>query len=99
MSLPAPKDLQDKTYLKPLYFVFNNGAVFYDKKLPSDYIFEKNLKFSSSYFIQLHGRFNFSGSRVMLDHCKIKVEKFRELLPPEFEDLAVLQYLEYGFLV
>ena len=95
--------MPDKTFLKPLYFVLNDGSVFIDKKLPSDFIFTKNSLFSSSYFIELfkkvvsHGNFNFNGARIKLKHCNIKVEKFRELLPPNFEDLALLQYLEFGF--
>ena len=65
--------------------------------------FPKNEKFSCEYFVDLHrivqsfGTYNFSGARKSLEHCGIKVDVFRRLLPANFEDLAILQYLEFGF--
>ena len=43
------------------------------------------------------GNFNFNGARIPLTHTKIKINKFRELLPKHFNDLGLLQYLEFGF--
>ena len=34
---------------------------------------------------------------VKLEHNVINIDKFRELLPADFEDLSILQYLEFGF--
>ena len=99
---PAPKDIPDGTHMENLYFVLN-GLVFMDKKLPTEYIFDRNLQYTSDYFLSLHKQvssfqtFNFNGARVKLEHSKIRVNKIRELLPPDFDDTAVLQYLEYGF--
>ena len=100
---PALKDIPEGTYLKPLYFVLNNGAVFIDKKLPTEIGFKTNLEFSSSYFTDLFTKvsslntFNYNGARIKLSHSKINVKRFRELLPSNFDDLALLQYLDYGF--
>ena len=32
-----------------------------------------------------------------MDHCRLNVDWFRELLPSTFDDLAILQYMQYGF--
>ena len=100
---PAPKDLSEGTILKPSYFVLNDETVFVDKKLPSIFNFTLSSDFRPEYFIDLHNHvssfntFNFNGARTKLSHCNINVNKFRELLPSDFDDISVLQYLEYGF--
>ena len=99
---PAPKDIINGT-LKPLYLDLNDGGLFVDKKLPKLCTFEPNVQFDTNYFISLHQQvssfktFNFNGARVPLKHSKINVNRFRELLPHYFSDLAILQYLQFGF--
>ena len=100
---PAVKDISSGTFLKPLYFVFQNGFVFHDKHLPGGLIYEENFNFNCHYFTSLHEQVssynthNFNGARISLQHSKINIKKFRELLPTYFSDLAILQYLEFGF--
>ena len=99
------KNILPGKFLKPLYFVLNDGSVFIDKYLPSDFKFRENQQFDSSYFLSLHRAvsslktFNFNGARIRLKHNKINVDKFRDLLPSYFSDIGVLQYLEFGFLL
>ena len=103
LSSLAKSDISAGVYLKPLYFVLNDGSTFLDKHLPKSYIFPINEEFDKNYFVSLHnkvisfGTYNYSGSRTKLGHSKINLSKFRELLPPYFSDLALLQYLEFGF--
>ena len=40
---------------------------------------------------------NYNGARIKLLHSNINVQRLRLLLPRDFEDLALLQYLEFGF--
>ena len=104
---PAPLDLPQNIFMNNQYFVLPNGMVFIDKKIPKKYdqlcLFTPNMNFSTDYFVDLHskvaefGVFNYLGARIKLVHCQINVNKFRELLPDSFEDLALMQYLEYGF--
>ena len=100
---PAPRDVPEGTKLHNLYFVLNNGMVFNDKKLPSDFTFKENEHYSINYFLDLHNRvsslknFTFCGAREKLAHCQINVKKFRELLPSSFEDISILQYMEFCF--
>ena len=104
---PAPLDIPSKTFLKPLYFVLPDGSIFHDRKIPSsiDHFgnFQENLAFPKDYFVNLHkcvksyDNYNYAGARLKLEHCKINVNKFRVLLPSDFDDLGLLQYLEYGF--
>ena len=103
---PAPKDLDKPSFLKPVYFVLNNGLVFHDKLLPNPegplYQADK-IKFSKEYYVDLHFRisshnnFNHLGARKPLDHSHINIKKFRDLLPQDYNDCVILQYLEYGF--
>ena len=101
--MPAPKDLKDGSYLHPVYFVLNDGSVFVDKKLPVSFNFDRNVRFDSNYFIDLHRKvssletYNFNGARISLAHSNINVTKIREFMPKSFEDLSVVQYLEFGF--
>ena len=37
------------------------------------------------------------GARIPLSHSKINIGKFRELLPTDYDDIVVLQYLQFGF--
>ena len=103
----APLDLPAKTFLPNQYFVLPGGHVFNDKVIPCK--FDKpltcspNLKFPMKYFVDLHehvklfGKYNFSGARTKLFHNKVNVAAFRRLLPHDFEDLSILQYLQFGF--
>ena len=101
---PAKPDIAKGTFLKPCYFVLNDGSVFIDKLLPKNdsYFLRKWPKFDSKYFIDLnmrvsvHNNYNHLGARVPLVHSNLNVNKFRQLLPEQFEDLAILQYMEYG---
>ena len=104
---PAPLDLPENVFMKNQYFVLPNGLVFIDKKIPQKYdkpfSFEQNTNYPINYFVELHNRvsdfgvFNCLGARIKLNHCGINVDKFRSLLPNSFEDLALLQYMEFGF--
>ena len=83
------------------------GYVFIDRKIPSKYDipvnFNKNVSFSSEYFVNLSlkvkefGTYNHLGARIKLQHSHINVDNFRCFLDSDFEDLAILQFLEYGF--
>ena len=47
--------------------------------------------------VSVHNNYNHLGAHVPLVHSNLNVNKFRQLLPEQFEDLAILQYMEYGF--
>ena len=104
-SIECPKDLKAGTFLKSIYFVLNNGFVFEDKLLPEPSIslLSENIKFSTKYYIDLYSKvksfytYNHLGARIPLEHCNINVNKFRALLPEDYDDRVVLQYLEFGF--
>ena len=77
-----------------------------DKHLPENSEFLQcysNPYFPPEYFTNLHDHiksfnaYNHLGARVKLPHSKINVSKFREYLPVDFDDIVVLQYLEFGF--
>ena len=100
-------DIPEKTFLEPSYFVLPCGSVFVDRKIPEKFDhpvnFIENPVFPRNYYVELHhsvfshGTYNHLGARINLSHSKINVDKFRELLPSEFEDLGVLQYMQFGF--
>ena len=105
---PAPLDMPTNTFLKPIYFVLPCGSVFTDKQIPrkidnliSD--FTENSVFTKDYFVNLHylvaetGNYNYAGARVELPHNRLRVDRFRDLLPKNFDDLAVLQFMQFGF--
>ena len=104
-SIECPKDMKAGTFLKSIYFVLNNGFVFEDKLLPEPSIslLSENIKFSTKYYIDLYSKvksfytYNHLGARIPLEHCNINVNKFRALLPEDYDDRVVLQYLEFGF--
>ena len=103
--LTMPKDLDKCSYLKPLYYVLDNGLVFNDKLLPDPDVQLTPVyqHFTKEYFIDLHFKislfntYNHLGARISLEHSRIRVNKFRELLPPRYDDMVILQYMEYGF--
>ena len=101
--LAAKSDISVGLYLKPLYFVLNDGSTFIDKQLPKSHNFTVNKEFDDNYFVSLYNmvasfnNYNFSGARVKLNHSKLNLSKFRDLLPSHYSDLGLLQYLEYGF--
>ena len=70
--MSAEKDIPVGSFLKSLYFVFNDGTIFTDKKLPKDYQFVVNPKYDCQYFISLHEKvklfnsYNYSGARIPL---------------------------------
>ena len=104
---PAPRDIPEKTFLPLSYFVLPEGNIFIDRKIPSKYdkpvVFNKNASFSPEYFVNLSlavqqfGTYNHLGARIRLEHSKINVSNFRYFLDTDFDDLAILQFLEYGF--
>ena len=105
--LPAPVDIPKKVFLPNQYFVLPGGLVFTDRKIPE--AFDKPFKlpldvsFSTHYFVNLHdlvqsfGTYNFSGARLRLEHSLINVDLFRKLIPRDYDDLSIFQYLEFGF--
>ena len=74
-----------------------------DKQLPESFTFDGNTDFGPSYFTELHSKvsqnstYNFQGARIKLIHSKIRVDRIRELLPYQYDDISVIQYLEFGF--
>ena len=95
--IPNPKKLANWVLKLP------DGQEFVDKLLPPPTTeIAQNHKFPPSYFADLHnkvkvsGTYNYAGARVKLDHSKINVDKFRELLE-NYDDIGVLQYLQFGF--
>ena len=58
---------------------------------------------SPQYYVDLHFQvkyfndYNHLGARLPLKHCNINVNKFRSLLPSDYCDKVICQYLEYGF--
>ena len=100
----AVKDLEKISFLKPIFYVLNNGQVFHDKLLPDPVCsFPSDLKFSTDYYVNLHFKvasfqtYNHLGARISLNHSNINVNKFRELLPFNYDDKVILQFMEYGF--
>ena len=101
----CPKDIVKVNSLKPIYFILNNGLVFIDKLLPdpSVSLLSDLQHFTSSYYVNLHfqvknyNTYNHLGARLPLEHSYINVNKFRSLLPSDFDDIVICQYLEYGF--
>ena len=79
--------------------------MFIDKLLPdpSSQLTPRAPNFSKEYYVQLHyhvssfNDYNHLGARVPLQHSCLRVKKFRELLPADYEDSVILQYMEYGF--
>ena len=104
LSAVCPKDTT-KGFLQPVYFVLDNGLVFTDKLLldPNESLMPGITSFTNDYYKQLHSdvskfnTYNHLGARIPLKHSNLNVQKFRELLPPNYDDAVVLQYLEYGF--
>ena len=101
----TPKDLEKGIYLKPLFYVLDNGLVFHDKLLPDpkQRLIPDNCQYSKEYYVKLHydvskfSTYNHLGARIPLEHNSLNVKRFRELLPPDYDDKVVLQYIEFGF--
>ena len=100
---PATPDIINVKQLDTQLVRLSEGKDFVDRILPPPAIkLEQNTRFKPTYFINLHykvrsaGTYNYAGARIPLEHCKIDVKKFRELLT-EYDDIGVLQYLEFGF--
>ena len=99
----AKLDIKDVRKLAEWPVQLPGGKTFVDRLLPPlKSPFQLNLQYPPSYFIDLHaavvskGTYNYAGARVALPHCKINVEKFRNLIG-DYDDIAVLQYIEFGF--
>ena len=101
----CPRDLKRGVFLKPLYYVLNNGQVFTDKMLPdpTHSLISDATMFTTEYYTQLHfevskfNTYNHLGARIPLSHTKINIDKFRNLLDSNYDDRVILQYLEFGF--
>ena len=101
----TPKDLEKGIFLKPVFYVLDNGLVFHDKLLPDpkQNLIPDNCQFSKEYYVKLHydvskfSTYNHLGARIALEHNSLNVKRFRELLPPDYDDKVVLQYIEFGF--
>ena len=101
--LPATPTITNTKKLASLVVKLKDGGDFVDKILPppvSNLV--QNKEFPPSYFVSLHnnvksaGTYNYAGARVNLEHSKINIDKFRELLV-YYDDIGILQYLQYGF--
>ena len=100
---PAAADIRDTKTLRQQTITLPNGQNFQDRVLPpSTVALAPDSEFPPSYFINLHnevkkaGTYNYAGARISLQHCRINVTRFRSLLG-DYDDVGVLQYLEYGF--
>ena len=100
---PAEADITNTKGLRHLTVKLPDGQDFLDRILPpSTCIITSNPEFPVSYFLNLHnevkaaGTYNYAGARIRLQHCRIDITKFRSLLG-DYNDIGVLQYLEYGF--
>ena len=104
--LSGSSDIPPKIFLKPLYFALPDGKIFLDKHIPKKYdktpVLCKNIDYPPEYFVSLHfcissfNTYNHLGARMPLPHNKLKVDKFREFLPKDYDDLVILQYVEYS---
>ena len=100
---PATPAIGDVQSLRTWVVKLPDGQDFLDKVLPpSSSEVCHNQEFPPEYFLDLHrkvrlgGTYNFAGARVPLRHSGIDVVKFRHHLK-DYEDLGVLQLLEFGF--
>ena len=70
---------------------------------PSFKLIPDNLQFDKEYYVDLHlkvssfSTYNHLGARIPLKHSSINISKFRALLPSDYDDKVILQYLEFGF--
>ena len=103
MVLPATPNVEDVKKLANLIVKLPDGQEFLERILPTVTVdFEHNQQFPPDYFLDLHkqvrlgGTYNFAGTRIPLHHCKIDVKKFRLLLK-NYDDIGILQFLDYGF--
>ena len=101
--LPATPDIRDVRGLRLRLVKLPDGQDFTDRVLPpATTDVTRNEQFPSDYFLDLHNRvrlggtYNFAGSRVQLAHSIIRVDKFRSLLK-NYDDIGILQLLEFGF--
>ena len=70
---------------------------------PSKPLTSNNTKFKSNDYTDLYFKvssfntYNHLGARVPLEHSNLRVDKFRQMLPINYDDRVVLQYIEFGF--
>ena len=99
---PASPDIKDVSGLRTWLVKVPDAQDFSDRVLPPATDVSHNVEFPPDYFLDLHkrvrlgGTYNFAGSRIQLIHSSIKIDKFRLLLV-NYDDLGILQFLEYGF--
>ena len=99
----ATPDLLETAHLKVNNVKLKSGKSFEDKFLPPNSSKPiQNSEYPPAYYVNLHntvrqsGTYNFAGARIELQHSKINVQLFRELLAG-YDDIEVCQYLQYGF--
>ena len=99
----AKPDIDRHTKLKQIEIFLPGGAVFDDKVLPEPTKpINPNKNFTKDYFMNLHksvrsyGTYNYAGARVELKHSNLNIKLFRENLQ-DYDDIAVLSYLQFGF--
>ena len=102
-AVTVTPDVENVCSLRAWPVKLPDGQDFTDKVLPpasSDIC--QNLQFPPAYFLDLHrkirlgGTYNFAGARIPLQHSGFNVAKFRHLLK-DYEDISVLQLIEFGF--
>ena len=77
--IDCPRDIKRGTFLRPLYYILNNGLVFTDKLLPdpTQPLVSDSIKFQTDYFTNLHfqvsshSTYNHLGARIPLAHSSI----------------------------
>ena len=99
----TPKYLEKGILLKILYIFLIDCLKFHVKLLPDPFQQLTPKIIAKEYFIKLHynvaafGTYNHLGARIPLEHTTLKVQKFRDLLPTGYDDIVILQYIEFGF--
>ena len=107
----AAQPLLKASSLRKNYFVLPGGQVFVDRKLPPPRKCPvANDRFSREYFVALHalaaaeGPFwpartpNHKGARIPLQHCGLRVERWRyHLVGYDDAKKEILQLIEFGF--
>ena len=106
--LLATATLKDNYFVLP-HTDDGKARIFIDKKLPASEIKPlENISFPTSYFVSLHeqvaasgptypaGTPNHLGARIPLQHCKLKVDRWRYHLRG-YEGVDICQMIEFGF--
>ena len=90
--------------MKPFNVNVSDELIFIDRLLPPRPAFEENIKYSKSYFVNLHlavkayETHNFLGARIPLEHNNINVKVFRFYLSRfDYPYIHLMQFVEFGF--